>query len=172
MALMVLGGQWALAASSEGVRLALDVLKVERTYDDGTNTAENKVTDLDIRLGYIMSNRIYLGAIQSTTNYDSSDVKRTALGASVGFFADAGFYFMGHYFVSGEYDVGASKYTNGSGTELDIGYTTQVSSNFSVGVLLALKNFSYKKLESGSTSTDVTYKISEMLPMLGVAFNF
>ena len=156
-----------------------------QTYKDdfeseGGTTIDSEVgeTFYDIKLGVLLSNNVYVGAIysQMSRNFASSDVERTrtSYGASVGYMQPQGWYVVGHYYISSEYEFSDTlTFGGGSGFQFDFGYLFDLGSNFQIGPKISYKTFSYTELDNNGTDEDLdTGSSSDLLPMVTLAVKF
>lgn len=166
---------------------------ISTSTSDANSTPESKeneaTTYIDLRLGYLMPGGFYLGGIygidsgtgrsESTTTTDT-DRSASRLGASVGFVM-GGFNLLGHYFLTAqESDKRSStvtdKYTEGSGMQLDIGWSFPLTGTILFGPQITWSNMTYKSRErtSGGATTTTTkdYNRTEIRPHLAFWFMF
>jgi len=141
----------------------------------GTDS-ESTETFYDIKLGVTLSNNIYLGAIYASDTNDvgSTEFTRTSYGASIGYMQPMGWYLMGHYFISSEYERGTTTtYQDGSGFQFDVGYMFDLGSGFFVGPQLTYKTFEYGEAESGGNTVEISDTDgTDFLPMINLAVKF
>lgn len=157
----------ARADLTKATVFGLNTIYMDRDYDDNGVESRSKATDTDLRLTRVEKNWGY-GAIYSLSSNDSSDASRSSYGLSVGYYSDKDFYMAAHYFLSSTYKFGGTEYTKGSGYEVDIGMLSKITSSVYIGLLVALKNFSYSDSNAGSVS--VTHR--ELFPMFSLAIAF
>src|SRR5687768_6425707 len=90
----------------------------DEVADPTADTSKTTRTSIDLNLGYIMSNSVYLGLIYFTDTRDSEASYKPTIsgyGASVGYCFDSGWTLKGHYIVDSTFDKYASstsKWTN------------------------------------------------------------
>lgn len=149
---------------------------------DPTTKVSTSSTSVDARLGYLMPGGIMIGGIYSmengTSKVNSSETKTSAsrFGASVGFKMSS-FILMGHYFLSASADSkdsdGTTKYTGGSGMQVDAGWAFDIGSGIGFGPQLSWYSMTYtkKKLPSGTESSK-NYVVSGIQPALLFWFAF
>lgn len=131
----------------------------------GNTTAESNTMIYDVKLGYLTGSGLYLGGIYTSRNHSGTlSDSGSATGLSVGYLGEAGFFIMGHYYLTAT----NGDYSNGSGYQADFGYLTEVSGAFYVGVELTYRDLTYKKFQGA----DTTYELTEMFPMLTLGFIF
>lgn len=162
----------AHAQQQEGILFSPGFLFFDyQDRNSGTNLAKVDAKYYDIKLGYIMSNGVYLGALYSKMERtdDTTDRNRTSYGAGVGYVYHQ-FYLMAHYLVSSELVVDTSNtWKDGSGFQFDLGYWFNVTGPFYAGPQLVYRSLKYQKVNSTSvTNTDS----KETLPFLSLAFIF
>lgn len=163
-----------------GVYLGLDLLY--ETQETTTTTsgvagtpAKWGYTAYDLDAGYVMGNGLYLGATMAnyTSDQDTFDPKMSIMGLSVGYMR-SGFMLTAQYYLSGTWETATNtKYSNGSGIGVDIGYLWNVAGGFHLGGGLAYRSLEFKKLESGGVTIDnSSVKHTENKPRLIFAFIF
>lgn len=150
---------------------SLNTIYMDRDYDDNGVQSRTKMTDTDLRLIRIEKNWAY-GAIYSMSANDSSDANRTSYGLTAGYYSEKDFYLNAHYFLSSKYKAGATEYTKGSGYQIDVGMLSKISSSVYIGLLVALKNFSYSEAETGGVTSSISATHREVLPMFSLAIAF
>ena len=137
--------------------LFYDLLDEDNT-NMGLGSSELTKTYYDLRLGYTLTNKVYVGGIyaKETRDSGSNEVERTSSGASLGYMGSHWF-LMGHYFFQSEQRLSAtSTLKEGSGFQVDLGYLFNISSSFKMGPQISHKSFSYKKLNNTNGSADHT----------------
>ena len=172
--IIILGFFAANTASADMFRstlFSLNTIYLDRDYTDNGMVSQSKATDTDLRLMRIEKNWSY-GAIYSLSSSDASDSSRTSVGLSAGYYSERDFYLNFHYFLSSKYSFGgASEYTKGGGYEFDVGFLSKVTSSFYVGLLVAIKNFSYSEQTLGGVTSGVSATHREVIPMFSFAVN-
>lgn len=134
----------------------------------------------EMKLAYQFSPNFYIGATYQqeqeevqTSGYSSasfnntSESKRSSLGASVGYVTST-FHFFFTYFVDSKWNLetvtssGANKYDyKGSGLQLDLGYKIPLW-GFFIGPQISYKLFTYDELvTNGGTSASITPKLED-----------
>ena len=180
----------SIVAMSAGSALAKGggggtLLGVNIFYDSGTSqigsAAATKFvsTDIDVNLGYVMSNGLYLGAIYVTDSFDTGlgyTPSITAYGASVGYHHQSGWFIDGHYLLSAEYakfSTATDKWNKGSGIQVDGGYGAALSNNFMLGVELSYTSMTFTNYNNGTVdSTTNKYVKTELQPKIRLTFMF
>lgn len=165
---------WAQArgyvGGMSGVLLSFNGFLYNQTRDpDPGSSSDDNLYIYDVKLGYLDGNGLYLGGIYTSRNHNGSAISSedgNALGASIGYVGESGFYIMGHYYLSAK--LGDHK--DGTGYQGDFGYMTDVSGAFYVGVELTYRNLTYKKNDADPSQN--SYSAREIFPMLTAAFIF
>lgn len=160
----------ACADMFKSTLFSLNTIYLDRDYDDNGIKSKYKQTDTDLRLMRIEKYWAY-GVIYSLSSNDSSLASRTSMGLSVGYYSEKDFYLNFHYFPTSKYSFGGTEYSKGSGYEFDVGFLSKITSSFYVGILVALKNFSYSEQNSGGVISSISSKHREVIPMFSFAIN-
>ncbi len=151
---------------------SLNTIYLDRDYDDNGTKTKTKETDTDFRLMRIEKYWAY-GALYSMSANDASDAGRSSYGVSAGYYSEKDFYMNLHYYISSKYKIGSNiEYTKGNGYEFDVGFLSKVTSSFYVGLLVALKDFSYSEQTSGGLKTNISATHKEVIPMFSFAVSF
>lgn len=141
---------------------------------DGTTTVDTARKAYDFRLGWTHNSGLYLGGLYTMTNTTSGDDedKMTGFGPTLGYVHSYGFYALFTYFVSAEYKTDTSKYVDGMGPQIDIGWVFPLTGNFYIGPQMSYRSVGYDKVEVSGTSvaTDTTH--SNISPYLTLWFKF
>ncbi len=148
----------------------LNTIYLDRDYTDSGVKTKSKETDTDLRLMRIEKNWAY-GGLYSLSSSDASISSRASLGLSVGYYSERDFYLNFHYLLSSRYSFGGSEYTKGGGYEFDVGFLSKVTSSFYVGIMMAIKNFSYSEVNVGGVTSSVSAVHREVIPMFSFAIN-
>ncbi len=162
----------ARADLSNTTLLSLDVMYLDREYEDSGTQTKSKQTDLDLKITRVVKAWSY-GAIYVTNSSDPAQSSRTSYGLSGGYFSDKDFYINFHYFLSSKYNLGpGAQYSKGTGYGIDLGFLTKITSSFLAGLMLSQRNYSYTEVSAGgvSASTSATHK--ELIPMFTLAVAF
>lgn len=149
---------------------SLNTIYLDRDYDNNGIKTQSKATDTDLRLMRIEKNWAY-GGIYSLSSSDASDSSRTSVGLSGGYYSEKDFYINFHYFLSSKYSFGGSEYSKGGGYEFDVGFLSKVTSSFYVGILMAIKNFTYTQINVGGVTSSTSASHKEVVPMFSFAIN-
>lgn len=149
---------------------SLNTIYLDRDYDDNGVKSQSKATDTDLRLMRIEKHWAY-GGIYSLSSSDASDSSRTSIGLSGGYYSEKDFYMNLHYFLSSKYSFGGAEYSKGGGYEFDVGFLSKVTSSFYVGILVAIKNFTYSQINIGGVTSPTTASHKEVVPMFSFAIN-
>ena len=148
--------------------ISLNTIYLDRDYNNNGTLSQDKITDTDIRLMRVEKHWAY-GAIYSQSASDASDASRRSYGVSVGYYSEKDFYLNYHYYFSSQYAFPGTEYTKGSGYEIDLGFLSKVTSSFYVGLVFAIKNFSYSEQQSGGVTSSVSVSQKEVMPMFTFA---
>ncbi len=168
---LVLIGSIAKADLFKSTLFSFNTIYLDRDYSDNGSTSQAKITDTDMRLMRIEKHWAY-GFIYSLSSNDSSDASRSSYGLSVGYFSEKDFYLQMHYFLASKYAFnGNSEYTKGGGYEFDLGFLSKVTSSFYVGIVFAIKNFTYSELTTSGSKSTVSASHREVMPMFTFAVN-
>lgn len=160
----------AVADMFRSTLFSLNTIYLDRDYDNNGIKSQSKATDTDLRLMRIEKNWSY-GGIYSLSSSDASDSSRTSIGLSAGYYSEKDFYLNLHYFLSSKYSFGGAEYSKGGGYEFDVGFLSKVTSSFYVGILMAIKNFSYSEVTVGGVTSSTTATHKEVVPMFTFAIN-
>jgi hypothetical protein len=148
--------------------ISLNTIYLDRDYNNNGAISQDKVTDTDIRLMRVEKYWGY-GAIYSQSASDASDASRKSYGLSVGYYSEKDFYLNYHYYFASKYGFPGTEYTKGSGYEIDLGFLSKVTSSFYVGLVLAIKNFSYTEQEVSGVKSSANVSQKEVMPMFTFA---
>jgi hypothetical protein len=156
-----------------GVNVSYETQKMEQ---GGSTATESKEMNSDVKLGYQMPSGLYLGLIYVNDATESS--QKTSLngyGPSVGYSSDVWF-IHAHSILSSEFDpiVGdSSKYTKGSGLQIDLGYLFPFGASFRMGFELSHRTLEFKALTTSSVD-DTTFNLiqNELRPKICLAWMF
>lgn len=139
--------------------------------DNALPEAENKLTVIDVRLGYVTDFGLYLGGLYSLHDHNNlADSSDSYFGPSVGYY-NSGFFIAGTYFLYGERDLtnGAGKYAGVSGYQVDVAYTVPVTESLRIGPQLTYHSIKFDELLApGGIGTPSDYALTGLVP----AFNF
>lgn len=104
----------------------------------------------DIKLGYIQPEGYYLGAQYSTYTQSNAAVLSTTgndsqsgggAGLGLGYFATNGFHLRGYYRFSDTF----GDYKDGTGFQIDGGFSVNMTSNFFVGLSVSHRQITFKQ---------------------------
>lgn len=160
----------AQADVSKSILFQLNTIYLTRDYTDTNGTYQDKITDTDFRLIKVEKQWAY-GLSYSQSANDSSDANRTSFGVTLGYYSEKDFYLNYTYYYSSKYNFGATEY-KGTGYEFDLGFLSKVTSSFYVGLMFAIKNFSYTESTTAGVTTDISATQKEVVPMFTFAVNF
>lgn len=150
---------------------SLNTIYIDRDYDNNGVKTQAKATDTDLRLMRIEKYWSY-GGIYSLSSSDASDSSRASVGLSAGYYSEKDFYLNFHYFLSSKYSFGGgSEYTKGTGYEFDVGFLSKVTSSFYVGIVMAIKNFTYTEITTNGSIAGTRASHKEVIPMFTFAIN-
>lgn len=149
---------------------SLNTIYLDRDYTDNGIKTQSKATDTDLRLIRIEKNWAY-GGLYSLSSSDASDSSRTSLGLSVGYYSERDFYLNFHYLLSSKYSFGSGEYTKGGGYEFDVGFLSKVTSSFYVGIMIAVKSFTYSEMDLGGVTSSISATHREVIPMFSFAIS-
>lgn len=161
----------AQADLSKSTVFSLNTIYIDRDYDDNGVKSKMKMTDTDFRLMRVEKGWAY-GAIYSLSSNDSSDAQRNSAGLSLGYYSQKDFFINLHYYLTSKYKAGALEYSKGNGYEVDVGMLSKVTSSVYIGLLMALKNFSYTEQTMGGVTSSTSATHREVIPMFTLAIAF
>jgi len=148
----------------------LNTIYLTRDYNDNGAVYQDKITDTDFRLIRVEKNWAY-GVNYSLSANDSSNANRTSLGLAVGYYSEKDFYLNYIYYPSSKYTFGGTEY-KGTGYEFDLGFLSKVTSSFYVGLVFAIKNFTYTEATTAGVDSSINSTQKEVIPMFSFAVNF
>lgn len=140
-------------------------------YNNSSETSpgesgEAKLNIYDLKLGYMYTSAVYLGALYTMrATQAEADSKGTAMGLTVGYYGQNGFFINGSYILSATF----GDFKEGMGPQIDLGYVDSISSAFYLGVQLSYRSISYKKSDTAEIDK---HTITETLPMAILGFRF
>jgi hypothetical protein len=162
----------ANARSADGILFSINHfqqnLQSKTSLSDGTSSdAESNDQLTDFKLGAKIGSP-YIGIMQSSRSSKSgSDVtKFSAVGGSLGYFLDGGFFIMAHYLAQ----ASLGSYKEGTGQQIDLGFISGISSSFFLGAEISHRSITYK--ENASITNFESYNLAEILPLFSVGFIF
>lgn len=148
----------------------LNTIYLTRDYNDNGATYQDKITDTDFRLIRVEKNWAY-GVTYALSANDSSDANRTSMGLTVGYYSEKDFYLNYIYYPTSKYAFGGTEY-KGHGYEFDLGFLSKVTSSFYVGLMFAIKNFTYTDSTTNGVESSISATQKEVIPMFSFAVNF
>ena len=164
----------SIAAGGDTVLFGVSFLKFDQeTEGPDVGTGEESNTFYDVKLGFAASG-LYLGGIYSVAGSEtnSSETKRTGLGATLGFHGDV-FFLDLSYFFQAEHEAGAVLLGEGKGYAADFGINYPLTRNFYLGLQMSYKSFTFKNKEvAGVTTTPENKIVSELYPMINLGMMF
>jgi len=101
----------------------------------------------------------------------SSNANRTSLGLIIGYYSEKDFYLNYIYYPSSKYTFGGTEY-KGHGYEFYLGFLSKVTSSFYVGLVFAIKNFTYTDATTAGIDSSINSTQKEVIPMFSFAVNF
>jgi hypothetical protein len=188
--LVLMGGVSSFAPSAEAQIAFSPTVFYSDFNDKDDNSTSNASSSsknmlIDLRLGFMMLEGIYVGGIYSTEQGSGSsngvdtlrDGKR--YGPSIGLIL-SDFNFLIHYFVSADLGTKSGStqndYSDGSGLQFDAGWKFMLFDIVGIGPQLTYRNINYKKAtQTTSTGSSVgtnTYNRSETEPRLAFWVTF
>lgn len=144
---------------------------MDRDYNDNGTIYQSKNTDTDFRIMRIERYWSY-GAVYSISSNDASTSNRSSMGLSVAYFSEKDFFMSYTSYLTSKYISGATEYTKGGGYEFNLGFLSKVTSSFYVGLMFAIRNFSYTEQNTGGVSSSATVSHREVVPMFSFGVNF
>lgn len=148
----------------------LNTIYLTRDYNNNGSSYQDKITDTDFRLIRVEKNWAY-GIAYSLSANDSSDANRTSMGLAVGYYSEKDFYLNYIYYPTSKYAFGGTEY-KGNGYEFDLGFLSKVTSSFYVGLMFAIKNFTYTEATTAGVDSSINATQKEVIPMFSFAVNF
>lgn len=149
----------------------VNTIYLDRDYDTNGTRTQSKSTDTDFRLIKIERNWAY-GGVYSLSATDASASNRTSVGLTLGYYSERDFFMNFTYFLSSKYSAGGTEYTKGGGYEFDVGFLSRVTSSFYVGLMAAVKNFTYSEQSSGGAPSAANVTHREVVPMFSFGIVF
>jgi hypothetical protein len=152
---------------------------VEEKQETESSTSRSRETRIDLRLG-LLSDGFFIGALVNSETVDNgggTTEKGSGIGPSIGLIMH-GFNLIATYhalMVEREYKQTSSttKRKDGSGLQVDLGYSMDIGSGFGLGPQISWRSIEYKKHVSGSgVETEDKLKITEIRPMVAMFFTF
>ena len=132
-------------------------------YSHTVDSAKFDATLMDVTVGYIRSKGLYLGGIYSSGTV--GDDKSSNMGLSLGYIKN-NWDLMIHAFLTGTYTSGGTEYSEGTGSQFDIGYMFKTGTSIFVGFQISSRSMTYK------SKADVTIKVAEMYPAFKIVYPF
>lgn len=139
--------------------------------DSGGVVAKVDAQYVDVKLGLIVSNGIYLGGLYSQMKREDGNIDRErSLYGLGGGWVYSRFYIMAHMILSSDFEISTSdKLSKGRGLQFDLGYWFYVTGSLYAGPQIVHREIDYdKKNGTGVQGT----KSEETVPYLSVAFIF
>ena len=144
--------------------------QTEATADPAAGNEWRNLTSIyDIKLGYIFDSSIYLGG--GFSNRNESSILTTSNGGTgfvgLGYFWGSGFHLRSFYRINETF----GDYSDGAGFQADLGYMTNMSSNFYLGLLLSHRQVTFLKNSTISNFKSLTKKDTQPMITLGFLIN-
>jgi hypothetical protein len=137
--------------------------------------SESTSTKIHARLGYKFGAWLYGGGIYETEKVSSNGTtvnEMTAYGPSIGLVGENWFGIL-HYLIQAEYgSPGGSKYVEGTGPQVDVGYQFALNGTFGLAPQLVYRSIKWKKSETGGSSTSADLTRTEIFPMIALFVMF
>lgn len=146
----------------------------EEKVETGGSTAKLNVTVIDARLGYVLPAGLYVGGLYNTetTKSGSFEEKGSHYGPSVGY-VTKNFNVIASYYMGGERSyTGGVKRIEVSGPQVDLGYMFDLGSGTLLGPQLSWRSIEYAKVKANGLEAADKYKLTEIRPMIALAFMF
>lgn len=124
------------------------------------NNSKYEATYVDLTHGFA-NNGLYFGGLYGT---GSGTNTFSHFGASIGWVGSE-WHLMAHYLLGGDYTLGGTDYKEGTGTQIDIGHISNITSSFHLGVQMSSRSMTYKDDGGGAD-----LKISELYPSVKLTF--
>jgi hypothetical protein len=162
------------------VGFSTSYIKHNRNYEIGSSETKYEETrqPMDFKIGTVLSSKIYLGIIldMGTRTVESVNNKITekhsGTGATIGY-DGANYLLHFSYFFTGEFDFDTNtKFTQGSGFQLDWGY------KISWGKLMLVPQISYVSMSyktrdvSGTETSIDSSNLGGLIPKIGLMLEF
>jgi len=181
VAALLMSSQALARGGGDGFLLGINTMYSTSNDDlgdgDGSTESSIKSTKMDLNLGYQMSSGLYLGLLYINDSFEVSGVKgtTTGYGPGVGYMKN-GWFVHGHYILSAQKDddtSDTSKWTKGTGLQMDLGYSMEISGPFHLGLGLSYRSLEYSTADvAGVEITTNKRKITEMDPKIRFTFLF
>lgn len=132
------------------------------------NTYQSKSNEsyYDMKLGYVFSYGLYIGAEYSTRNSGFVNGSTTGNAAAAG---------LGYFFTNGlqirafsRFNESFNDFRKGSGYQVDLGYAESFATNFFLGLMLSHRSTTFTSRDSDPLLTDYTF--NSTYPMLTIGF--
>lgn len=132
-------------------------------YTHTVDNAKFDATLYDVTVGYIRSKGLYLGGIYDACTVGGATCSN--MGLSVGYIKN-NWDLMVHAYLTGTYTSGGTQYSEGTGSQFDIGYMFKTGSAVFVGFQISSRSMTYKSKAGASI------KVAEMYPAFKVVYPF
>lgn len=143
-----------------------------RDNSAGATSVDSKTSVYDLKLAYLHASGLYLGGMYSITSAGDDDA--FAAGPTLGYSHYSGFYALFTYHLMSQYKFAdGSKFNDGMGAQIDLGWVFPLTSMFSMGPQISYRSINYKKAESaGGTETTIDQTVSTLSPFISLWFQF
>ncbi len=172
---------FSIPAKSEAI-LGLNTFYLsEQTTAAATTTATKTIWVFDALFSPAGAKRFFMGwnimgvstsdAATTTTTFTSSDMGPKFLW----YFTKSGNWSLAlsyNLLVTAKYNAGTDETWTGSSLLVELGYMPDITENFSAGVKLNYYSGSYSKQIISTTTTDVSYKKTLIMPSVGFVYHF
>ncbi len=142
----------------------------EGSSDPG-NTYQSKTNEsyYDMKLGYVFNTGIYIGAEYSTRNsgYLNGSTTGNAAAAGLGYFFVNGINLRGFY----RFNEAFSDFRNGTGIQLDAGFSETFATNFYLGLMMSYRKTTYASRDSDPLLTRYTFDSTYPMVTFGFLIN-
>lgn len=135
------------------------ILQTGLTARQITDNSENSIhtNKIDLNLLYFVRGGPTFGfryLIESRNEVESESGE--SYGPSAGYYWESGIYFLGHYDILAK----LGDWTNGEGTQIDIGYLEHIGGQFHIGFQISDKRTMYKTSKTTNLAEDRMVKDS------------
>jgi hypothetical protein len=147
---------------------------MSHTVETNVGKGESTLLSVDLHAGYLMSSGLFLGGFYGyeTEGSVNTDFNATSLAPTIGYFGDGFLALFSYHFMASRETGVNSKLVDGSGPQIDIGYVLPVTGSFSIGPQFRWRSIDYDKEEQNGVETAVSYKITQIHPMISLWFQF
>jgi hypothetical protein len=128
-------------------------------WSDDESPFSTHQSNMDVRIGYVMGNGIYLGAYYASQSSDNALLGGGGgMGASLGYswnnwYANAHFLLSANR-VNEDFDITDT----GTGTDIEVGYMVPISGSFNLGISVMHAQRKYDKRDFAGVESDIDVK--------------